>query len=224
MGSLIAIAVVVLLIIAGVAFDNWNAQKRREAWVAVAAKLGLEFVGDDPELPERYAAFKSFSVGDSRTATNVIRGQASKVQVTLGDYRYVTGSGKSSTSYRQTVCVLEYGQLRLPAFFVRPETFLDPLGQLIGGQDFDFDDDPEFSRGFVLQGKNEARVRELFDRPARAWFVGHRGESLRVEGLDSALVVLCPRSLEPHEASRLLDVALDLTTMWAGRGQARPSV
>ena len=208
--------VMALVIVALVALSVHNQKKRTLAWRALAPTLDMTFAAQDKGLPDRYSGFKFFSTGHNRDASNVLMGRASTVGVTLCDYSYVTGSGKSSTYYQTTVCILDYPKLELPRFFLRPENFLDAIGELFGGQDFDFDEDPEFSKAFVLQGMEEAKVRKLFGPRTRQWFVHHRAESLRFEGAGSTLIVLSPRRVEHAQAQRLLDLAGDLVMLWGG--------
>ena len=54
------------------------------------------------------------------------------------DYRYTTGSGKNSHTYRQTVVFFRSPEVDLPQFELKPQSFLHGIGKLFGYQDIDF--------------------------------------------------------------------------------------
>ncbi|MGC4120032.1 MAG: hypothetical protein QM765_36720 [Myxococcales bacterium] len=203
---------VLALIVALVIVSKYQAKKRREAWQAVAPKLEMRYVGDAP-LADRYPTFRSFSVGHSRRSDNLLEGESGSVRVLLGDYRYTTGSGKNSTTFIFTVCILEKAGLGLPHSFMRPQNLFDALGKIFGGQDIDFTEDSEFSRSFVLQGPDESAIRAKFDRPSRAWLVAHKERFQRFEANGDAIAFFAPR-MEPARAPELLDQALEFLMIW----------
>jgi hypothetical protein len=212
----VLIGVLVVGLIAGaIMLSRWIEKRRTAEWQAAAPILGLAFSGADAGLPGRFPGFKSFASGRGRNAANVLRGERGGATVTLADYRYTTGSGKSQRTYRETICIVEKPDLGVPQFFTRPEGWLDHVGALLGGQDFDFDDDPDFSKGWVLQGGNEQAVRAAFDRPARDWFKARHGSGLRVEGNSGVLVVVNPKAVPPATAGTIVDGAVQLAALWS---------
>ena len=78
------------------------------------------------------------------------------------EYRFTTGGGRNSQVHSESVMLWDSADLKLPKFSLSPEGFFNRIGQKFGVQDFDFDDDPEFSKAYQLQGDNEAGVRALF--------------------------------------------------------------
>jgi hypothetical protein len=60
--------------------------------------------------------------------------------------------------------------LQLPYFALYPESFLSVVGELFGFNDIDFETHPGFSKRFKLSGKEELRIRLLFDYPMLAFF------------------------------------------------------
>jgi len=190
-----------------------TARKRREAWQAVAPKLALRHLRDVP-MAGRFPGFKLFSLGRSRVSDNLLEGSSGSVRVLLGDYRYTVGRGKSATTCRFTVCILEKAGLGLPHSFLRPQNLFDALGKLLGGQDIDFAEDPEFSRAFVLQGEEEGAIRSRFDRPSRSWLVAHKQ---RIKGFEARgdAIAFFAEPTPPEEAPQLLDEALQLLLRWA---------
>ena len=51
-----------------------------------------------------------------------------------------------------------------------PKTSLTELARALGFQDIDFDDHPEFSSKFVLQGSSEPQIREYFNQETLDFF------------------------------------------------------
>jgi hypothetical protein len=106
--------------------------------------------------------FGLFGQGYSRSVTNFMAGQKDGVRAAAFDYRYPIGSGKTQSTFQQTVVYLRSEALALPAFLVRPENVLLRMGTVFGYQDIDFADRPEFSRRCPLRGPDEAAVRAAF--------------------------------------------------------------
>jgi hypothetical protein len=94
---------------------------------------------------------------------NLIQGDSDEVKLAIFEYKYTTGSGKNSKTRNQSVVSLHSPDLVCPDFTIRPESFLDRIGSALGFQDIDFDDHPEFSSKFVLQGSNEQQLRQYFN-------------------------------------------------------------
>ncbi|MGB7325996.1 MAG: hypothetical protein WBD31_14070 [Rubripirellula sp.] len=72
---------------------------------------------------------------------------------------------------------VQAAELEIPAFQLRPEGIFDRLGSMIGMQDIDFSDHPEFSNAFVLKTNDEQSTRDFFDRPLLDYFSERQGVS-----------------------------------------------
>jgi len=214
MEILVFIGFMVAIIAASVAGARYAARKRAEAWMAVAPRMELTY-HSEIQLASAYPGFKSFSLGHSRRSPNLLQGASGSVRVMLGDYQYTTGSGKNSHTHTHTVCILERDGLDLPHCFMRPQSFLDALGKVFGGQDIDFAEDPDFSKTFVLQGEDEGAIRSRFDRPSRDWLVAHKDQFVRFEAKGTTIAFFAPR-MKPELAPKVLDAALDFLMRWAG--------
>lgn len=210
------IAVAVGLVGGVLVLSHWFQRKRTEAWQQAAADLGIQFLGNRSDVLARCAQMKIFSRGQSRRVTNAIAGDAGDVEITLGDYRYTTGSGKNRSTHSYTVCVLQSAKLNLPHCYLRPEVrFFDAIGAMLGGQDIDFSDDPDFSRAYVLQGDAEIAVRELFDPDVRAWFAARGGRRFHFEAFANTLVFHTGHRRKPTEAKDLMQQALEIMNLLA---------
>jgi hypothetical protein len=205
-------ALIGIFVVAAVFIGYVQERKRTEQWQQIAQQLGLPFLGEREDLLPRFGSMRIFQRGSDRGIRNVVAGEMGPVRVTLGDFRYTTGSGKNRRTHQFTVCIVENDALRVPACYLRPERrLLDALGSLFGGQDIDFEEDDEFSRSFVLQGESEADVRALFTAEVRAWFCANPLANLQFEARDNALALHLARRMPPDEVVQLLQHALEIT-------------
>lgn len=205
-----------LFAVGAIAIAMWTQQKRKEAWQQVAEELGLPFVDKSNGVLGTCSSFKTFNRGHSRSFYNAIQGDAGDTRITIGDYQFTTGSGKNRTTHVHTMCVLESVSLCTPHCYLRPErAMLDKLGAMLGGQDINFEEDPEFSNAYVLQGDTEAAVRELFDEEIRSWFAERRSERFHFETRSNLLVFHYGKKRKPEEAGYLMQQALELMHLLA---------
>lgn len=153
----------ILGLIIGVSFHL--DKKRREQWLEVATALGFESLSAYPgELDGIVGSSRLMTTARQRTWTNIFRRQVDSLGVIFCDYRYTVGSGKNSTTWQQTVILFCSPSINAPRFEIKPEGWLNKVGELIGFQDIDFVESPEFSKKYVLTGSDEAAIRD-FLRP-----------------------------------------------------------
>jgi len=151
-------------------------QKRTEGLRRVAEEMGFEYAAAAPAdgLRARYPGFHLFSQGRKPDVRNVLRGRAGGLDVSIFDYAYVTGGGKSRRTWKQTVLAFEFDDPDLPGFSLRPETWFHKVGQWFGYKDIDFDTHPKFSRQYLLRsGEREDDVRALFNDHVLEYYEAH---------------------------------------------------
>ena len=112
-----------------------------------------------------------------------MRGELGGRPATLAEYSYVISSGKSNHTVRQTVVAFTEGNTGLPDFDLSPENIFHKIGGAFGYQDIDFERFEEFSKRYLLRGKDEEAIRKTFthgradaaavatrlDRPVTRW-------------------------------------------------------
>lgn len=173
-------------------------RRRREALQQYCLVRGYRFERERPGAEaELAAAFGIFAQGHNRRWGATIAGAVGGRPFTAFEYRYVTGSGKNSNHHRLVVLLYESPGANLPRFNLVPEGFFRRFAQRFGVKDFDFAEDPEFSRAYQLQGDDEAAVRALFTPVRRAFLAapapdGGKPSRQHVAGADARLV--CWRS------------------------------
>ena len=174
MDPFVVVVIVIMVVAVGGYFllERW----RTEALRKVAAKFKLDFEKKS-QLPRHIENldFHLFSQGSS--TINVMRG-------TLYDrmfgYSYTTGSGKNRRTTRQSVVLIESDELDLPQFDMRPEHLLHKIGGAFGYQDIDFPRQEQFSKKYLLRGKDETAIRSLFTDEVLAYFSSNLNLSVEV--------------------------------------------
>src|SRR5881398_4095681 len=157
----------VAVVAGGVALVNWLlTRRRRRTYEAFCLERGYRFDRERPGEETHHAATcRLFTEGHGRRWTFTIVGTSGGTPFTAFEYRWTTGSGKSSQAHR-IGGLLWTMERSLPQFLLTPERLWARLAAYFGGQDIDFAESPEFSRAYRLRGNDEAAVRGLFT-PAR---------------------------------------------------------
>ena len=172
-------------------FTKIQAQKRTQALQGVAQEIGFTFKGDVWNNQPNAHQFGTpvFGRGRRRLFNNVMVGTSAGLETSLLDYSYTVGSGKSSHTYTQTVAAYSQ-ELWLPLFELRPEGFLDRIGDAFTHKDIDFESHPNFSRRYLLLGPAEQTIRELFS-PALLTFLEALppDEKWHIEGCVTNLII-----------------------------------
>lgn len=176
-GGITAVVAIIIIVV-------WYCEKKRtEALKAVASSLNFSFSkkGSD-SLTASLNQFHLFSQGHSKKVSNVMNGRAGDIDVTIMGYRYTTGSGKHSHTWRQTVILFQSSLLRLPSFTLRPESLFHKIGSVFGYQDIDFDSHPTFSKQYLLRGTDAEAVWNIFTDGLLAYYDERKGLSTEGDG------------------------------------------
>ena len=190
-------------------WSHATSKARTTAFKEQAEQMGLQFVDNpDGQIFEYFGNFKLFNRGRARRMKNLVEGDSGDVKLSIFDYQFTTGSGKSTTTHNQTVISLQSLQLSCPEFTMRPEGFFDKIGSAMGFKDINFDTHPEFSKLFVLKGPDEAAIRSFFTPTVLEFFENHPKESL--EARDDTMFFYRNRTRrKPEELKDLLSQAYE---------------
>jgi len=77
-------------------------------------------------------------------------------------------------------------------------------------EDINFEEDPEFSRGFILRGKKEKEVREFFNSRVRSAFVKRALNGYKYEGIENCFVVSVSGKMNIDDRLKLLSNAMNV--------------
>lgn len=204
-------------LIGGIIYIAWLVEKKRtEAMTAWAQSHGFQFEGERPQLIQELNQFKLFNQGHSKRVRNLMRGAKDIGSVRLVDYQYTTGSGKHRTVWNQTVCVLTTPGKNAPHFFCRRQRALfDSLGKLFGGQDINFDDDPTFSKAFVLQtAGDEQQLRHFMSPRVREALSRLAGKNIVLEVVGETMVFHLGKRMKPEDLDTLMADAINVRRTW----------
>ena len=187
----------------------WVQYRRKKRLREVAEELGLEYIDDGQHsLLRSVSDLSLFRAGRKGKSSKMICGDTGELTIGIFDYSYVSGSGDSTKSHTQSVIALLSDQIVLPRFSLRPQGILFKLINVLGVQDIDFEEHPEFSRMFFLQGEDEQAIREFFDAEWIDFLTRFQGYC--IEGKNGALVFYrLNKQVKPDQTKEYLAKAYD---------------
>jgi hypothetical protein len=197
---------VILLVLIG----RKRARERALAMQAAAQQIAFNFFGNDETraIAVRTALFRR---GGARRFRNIMTGSHAGFDVSLFDYSYTISTGRSSSTYTQTVAAFIQG-LPLPVFDLHREGFFDRVGDVFTHNDIDFESNPEFSRLYHLSGDEKERIQELLSPALLAFLEGLPPESRwHFEGCGFTLILYRGnQTVDPGQLQPFLDEASSL--------------
>ncbi|MCK4806508.1 MAG: hypothetical protein KAT09_02615 [Candidatus Aegiribacteria sp.] len=210
----------IIIVLAIIGIGIWivvmMGKKRTAAWEGISQRLGARF---EPKGSTVFSAFpfQLFNTGSSRKMKNHLEWEAEGVTVHLADYQYTvhsyTGRNRTSKTYKQTICILEKEGLDLPRTFMRRQmALLDWVGSKFGAQDINFDEDPEFSKAFVLKG-DEVRTPQIVGPELRQHLLQHKKAFKTVEMDGNAIMINFGKRRKPEEYADLVALAMPVYYM-----------
>lgn len=206
------------LVVGVLALSWWLDKKHTEAMQAYAQSRGLTFEGDTNVWLHELRDFKLFAKGYGQRVKNAMRGAKDIGGVRVCDFQFTTGSGKNRHTYDHTIVVLHTPGRRAPPFFARRQLPLfDALGAAFGGQDINFDDDPEFSSRYVLQTSgDEQQLRYFMTSQLREALTRLSDRNLVLEASGELLVVHRGKRLKtPEDLDALMNDAVSIRRLWS---------
>jgi hypothetical protein len=202
------IIVIFIVVFIGIGIISYiAARKRRQAMMALAGRLSLDFYpGKDRDMARRYRFLDKLRAGRDRYAFNILSGGYHDHNITMFDYHYKTGSGKDTHHH-----YLSFFLLNLPASFVElvivKEGLLSKIGQALGYDDIDFESH-EFSRKFCVRSKDKKFAYDVCNARMIEYLLSNDDLSIEIE--DNILAIsfnrrLSPEDIEPN-LNRLIEV------------------
>jgi hypothetical protein len=210
---------VALLIGAGVVMmlgvSVWVGRQRTKEMAAVAEAMNFAFM---PHLLLAWlrgvAPFKLFVLGRDQKAYNTLLGRVGECDVIFFEYRYTTGSGKSSQTHNLGVVVLPDGAAGAPNFQLTPRTFFDKFAGLFAAKGVELEDAGEFNRRYKLIGRDGEALRKTF-HPDLVEYLGREGR-WHMEALNGQLLLHRQSSLKPDKVPGMVTDALEVRDLLRG--------
>jgi len=186
MTQVLVIVGVVALIIVGAILGYVAARKRREAMLAMAARLGLRFdPGKDRELARRYQFLDKLRAGENRYAFNILSGNYQSHDVMAFDYHYETHStdskGHRQTHHHYFSFFLLLMPIAFPELAIAREGFFSKVAQALGYDDIDFESH-EFSRKFCVRSKDKKFAYDVCNARMIEYLLANDDLTIEIEG------------------------------------------
>jgi hypothetical protein len=210
--TLIFWGAIIAAITIGWMVSRYRRKKRAEALVRVAEELGLDYTAQATEdIVAGFGPFQLFSRGRAKKVFNLMQGASGDRGLAIFDYQFVTGSGKSTKTWRYTVLCIQFDGQAAPTFSLRPENFGDKIISWFRSSDIDFDTHPTFSKRYLLRGDDEAAVRALFTPPVLEYFEDRK--ALCAEAMGQTLLVYRLGRVPPQNIGTHLGDGLELLSL-----------
>lgn len=209
-GSGLIFAIFALLALGALVYGLVMSSRRRDAAVALATRLGLQYSQGDPldivHLPHRI-----FRKGDRRRVDTTLMGTMRGRQVALCDYVYteVSRDAQGNThqsDYRFSLCVLRLPR-QMPWIEITPESLGRRFLNMIGvGNDVQFESD-EFNREFQVLSDQRDFALTLIDPGMIEWLLS-RGRDCHIE-IEGADLIVATRQLPWEQMDAFAGLALE---------------
>jgi hypothetical protein len=191
---------VIALIIVAALLSYLSAQKRRQAMMALAARLGLRFdPGKNRSLAERYSFLNKLRAGANRYALNTLTGGYQGHEVAAFDYHYETHStdakGHRQTHHHYFSVFLLHLPGSFPELVIGREGFFSKVAQALGYDDIDFESH-EFSRRFCVRSKDKKFAYDVCNARMIEYLLAN--DDLTIEIDSDTLALTFPSRLDPE--------------------------
>lgn len=190
--------------------------KRIQRLEATVARLGLTFrrkaSDEDKNL---LVQARLANLGKRRTIVNIIEPREGGAGFIAFDFSYTVGTGKSATTYTQTVIRLQSPELTLPPFEATPENLLTKFAQGLGFKDIEIEGRPVFNRAFRLKGQDETAIRQVFTPVILNYLEQPQSRNLCLESAgDRLFVYRLNRRPKPEELEAFLEEGKTLLNLF----------
>ena len=215
---LLALGVIAIIALA-IFFARLEA-KRREAFRAVARRLGLNFRLMDRSVDNRYKFLSELRKGSNRHGTIILQGDYRGHPVEAFEYHYETHStdskGRRQTHHHYSNHYIlteahDSAPLPYPELRIYPENFLSKIGQAFGYDDIDFES-IEFSESFTVRTKDKRFAYDICNPRMMEWLLARKKMVLEIEGTFVAISFLNKMRLESVE--RRLDQLIEIRELF----------
>lgn len=194
-----------------------QAKKRQESLQSMATELGLRYQMTLPgEFDGRISKYELTQTGRDRRSYNFIVASTDELTLSIFDQQYTTGSGKHKHVIRQTVAWIIGKRLNVPPCTLAPESWMSRLADFFLRKDIDFPEDAEFSKAFVLSGKDPEPIRQYFDLQRRQALMKIKLPT--IEFFPGELMFFRPGQIvQPAKLKELMDEAFQIYQAFSDR-------
>jgi hypothetical protein len=204
------------------------ARKRTQALTAVALQIGFNFEGNNWNDPGKGESLKTtlFTKGRSRTFRNIMSGSSGGFPVSVFDYSYVVGYGRSQRTCAQTIATFSKSGLQMPEFAMEPKGLMGKIGDAFTHKNINFESHPEFSRHYQLRGPDQEKTRALFS-PGLLSFIENldRKKNWSLEGSgDTLFIYRASKKTKPEDLRTFLEETTAVASSFVSLSEVKASV
>lgn len=183
------IFLIVVAVAIAIAFIVWQARlaaKHKQELMAWIASKNLRFdPHSDYQFERRFPGFGCLTQGENRYAYNRISGDWKGFELIGFDYHYETESrdskGNRQVHHHHFSGVILVSKVPLKPLFIRPEGFMDKIGEFFGANDIDFES-IEFSKKFYVKAAEKKWAFDVIHQRAMEFLLTQPVFSLQMNG------------------------------------------
>lgn len=206
------VVLMIALVVFGAIFGAIAARKRREAFAALAARLGLGYsAGKNYDLPDRFNFLNKLTQGSNRYAYNVLSGHYEGHAVQAFDYHYEThttdSKGRRHTHHHHLSFFILMLEKAFPELIISGEGIFSKIAQAFGYDDIDFESH-EFSRKFCVRSRDKKFAYDFCHARMMEYLLANDDLNIELEGPALAIgfgKTLAVEQIEPN-LKRLIEV------------------
>jgi len=164
-------------------------KKRNAAFKKIAAQNNYKYLEKESQTDKILHNMTdfSFSYRSSKTVKRAIKGTKNEIDFYFFDLQYQVGSGSRSSIAEMTIFLTDL-EKSIPQFIMKPEGMFSKLSEAFAElKDINFESHPKFSSMFLLKGKGESQIRDIFKSDVLTYFEGKKG--IYVESKHKTIVV-----------------------------------
>jgi len=161
--------------------------------------------------------FHFFEIRPIERKSNCLRGKFEEKSISweISDVTFNEGEAFSAETFNTTLIVLKLNK-EIPVFTMEKEglfeKIFDRVMALTGFKDIDFEMYPDFSRKFLITGKNESEIREFFSNELVSFF--EKNHIYHIESNGEAIIIFDKIKLaRTDETISLIDYSKKLTEL-----------
>ena len=211
LGSFGSAVVMVLVLISFGGIYKINYEKKQAAhYRSAASALGLEY-HRELDLPTSLAKNPALQRGFMPTVENGFTGTYRGTETMVFHYEYEKLSADYPDVYLRTAVVFSDPRIKLPEFYLKPRSL---IGGMVKGKGIHFQEDPEFSTHYFLDGPDQKAVRELFSgRQRQALF--ETDQKWAVGSAEGNVVIYADDRMDEQVNAELDEIEAYLQKTWA---------
>lgn len=177
-------------------------QKRVKDLRKFAKKNGFRYHENDNILYwDDLSKFGVFQSGRNKKAKSLMTSKKHGIDWKIFDFEYKKGSGSHSRHHVLTV-FLAQPEDDLPDFQMKKENLLGKVSSALGGQDIDFEMNPEFSDKYILRSK-DPNIKMRFNSFVRDHFE-ENDFNFAIESMGDKIIFYNEEKVKPSRLNRCL--------------------